>query len=160
MHKFDSKKAQRSEIALIFGVHPSSVSRWKHAGCPCNDDGKTYNTLLVHRWLVEQATAELMDQASACDSPALERWREERAKIAEIQRRQLEVSVIEADQVYQQWALKIAEVCNGLENLANRLPPILDGKNRDEMAEIISDEIWNLRDNYCRSGRFCPADES
>lgn len=44
---------KRSEIAAIFGVDASSVSRWRFAGCPCTDDGE-YDENCVRTWLRTQ----------------------------------------------------------------------------------------------------------
>ncbi|BBO86626.1 hypothetical protein DSCO28_71920 [Desulfosarcina ovata subsp. sediminis] len=41
---------ERAEIAKVFKVSPSTVSRWRTAGCPCGDDGD-YNPALVREWL-------------------------------------------------------------------------------------------------------------
>jgi hypothetical protein len=45
--------------------------------------------------------------------------------------------------------------------LAQRLPPLLEGKSAREMPLIIKAEVRKLHGNYSRQGRFChPGDVS
>lgn len=62
--------------------------------------------------------------------------------------------------VAKQWAARIAEVAAGLTALADRLPPLLEGKAQADMRHIIDGEAWRMRDHYARKGKFCPAPES
>ena len=50
----------------------------------------------------------------------------------------------------------MAEVANGLAAFAMSLPPLLEGLSQPELRKVINKEQWKLRDNYCRTGRFCP----
>lgn len=155
-HTFDPKKLQRADIAKIFGVHPTTVSRWKPAGCPCSPDGKIYSAPDVHKWLVDQATADFgKDREPQGDSPALERYREARAAMAEIDLKEREGELISREDVSREWALRVAEISAGLEFLADRLPPLLVGKEREEIRKIIADEVYKLRETYSRRGKYC-----
>jgi len=49
-------------------------------------------------------------------------------------------------------------VANGLSAMAKRLPPLLEGKSQSAMLQIIEDEVWKMRDNFTRTGQFCPQD--
>jgi hypothetical protein len=106
----------------------------------------------------ESITTDQAMQATG-DSPALERFRMARAAMAELDLKVKEAALIPVDDVYRQWALRVAEVCAGLEFLADRLPPLLAGKRREEMQRVIGDEIWRLRDSYCRTGVHCETRE-
>jgi phage terminase Nu1 subunit (DNA packaging protein) len=159
MHTFDPNKVQRAVIAKIFGVHPTTVSRWRKAGCPCNPDS-TYSALSVHKWLLDQERESFVPKSdmASCDSPALERYREARAAIAELDLKTREGELIAREDVAREWALRVAEVAAGLEFLADRLPPLLVGREREEIRTIIGKEIWRLRDTYSRNGRYCKSE--
>lgn len=157
--KYDRMTA--AALAVALKRHRSTVYRWASAGMPKNADG-TFTLADVVTWLIDRATtdAESMTPAAAGDSPALEEWRKERVKMAKIERKKLEGSVIEIDDVHRSWGLRVAEVSAGLETLADRLPPLLLEKDRAEMRTILSDAVWHLRDNYSRGGSHCPPEVS
>ena len=159
-HTFNPKKAKRTEIAAIFGVHPATVSRWKDAGCPCDPEGSIYSSPDVHKWLIDRATMDMPKDkdTSTCDSPALERYRIARAAMAELDLKIKEESLIDKDTVSREWALRVSEVAAGLEFLADRLPPLLVGKEREDIRAIIDDEVWRLRDVYSRNGKYCESE--
>jgi len=54
--------------------------------------------------------------------------------------------------------MRVAEVTAGLNALSSRLPPMLEGKDKREMQEIIEEEIRFLRESYARAGKYCPVD--
>lgn len=155
MHTFDPNNLQRTVIAKIFGVHPTTVSRWKNNGCPCNPDS-TYSSKAVHKWLLDQATMDMpkADQGGG-DSPALERYREARAAMAELDLKVKEGDLIAKEDVATEWAARVAEVVAGLDYLVDRLPPLIVGKDRDEIRAVLDSEVWRLRDSYCREGKYC-----
>jgi hypothetical protein len=62
------------------------------------------------------------------------------------------------DEVSDAWSHRVSLVVAGLESLRFRLPPVLAGKSRIEMAEIIKTEIRLIREGYYQDGRFTPAD--
>ena len=54
------------------------------------------------------------------------------------------------------WANRIAELCAGLQAFILRLPPMLHGKSQKDMRLVIDAEVWRLRDDFARKGRYCP----
>lgn len=85
------------------------------------------------------------------------RYRLARARREEMLVDQLKGLLIERKDVYAEWAGRVALVTSALENFADRLPPLLEGKTRGEMFEVIKGEVWELRNGFCREGRYCPA---
>lgn len=84
-----------------------------------------------------------------------------RLKIARARREELLVSelkknLMSKNDIATEWAKRVSLVCSGLEAFADRLPPLLEGKSREEMREILRNEIWELRNAYCTEGRYCP----
>jgi hypothetical protein len=138
-----------------------TIARWTHAGMPRNKDG-SYSLPAIVNWLVErEVAAATSDQAmkgapaAEADSPALERYRSARAAMAELDLKVKKGELISNGDVARGWALRVAEVAAGLETLADRLPPLLVGKTREEIRIVIGDEVWRLRDQYARAGKYC-----
>lgn len=59
--------------------------------------------------------------------------------------------------IAREWTQRVREVTNGLDYLYLRLPSLLDGLTQIAMSEVIQNETWKLRDNFSRTGRFCPS---
>ena len=106
-------KRRQTDVAEWFGVAQATVGKWLNAGCPGqmreNDDGGPYDVREVARWLVRKRKI-VVDAAdgeptnddtlmSGSASPALERYRDERAKMAMLQRLQFEGRLVDVDQV-------------------------------------------------------------
>ena len=88
------------------------------------------------------------------------RYRLARARREEMLVRQLKGSLASWREIETQWSARVQELSSGLEMLADRLAPLLVGKSRVEMHDIIKREIWKLRDSYAREGRYCPDTEN
>ncbi len=87
------------------------------------------------------------------------RWRLARAQREEMFVKQLKGTLASWKEIENQWCARVQELSAGLEMLADRLAALLVGKSREEMHRIIKSEIWKLRDNYSREGRYCPEPE-
>ena len=68
--------------------------------------------------------------------------------------------LVPRDEIAREWAQRIGEVSNALDYLANRLPPLLDGLTPREMMKVITEQTWDIRDRFTRTGRFCPVIEN
>jgi hypothetical protein len=69
---------------------------------------------------------------------------------------QLNENLVPRGEIAKEWAARVGELTAGLTGLIDRLPPLLEGKDRAVMREIIHEEVWNLRDQYARDGRYSP----
>ena len=151
-----SKLMNATELAAAIGKTRQTIHNWVADGLPRRKD-KLFDLPKVIDWLLErERNAAAMDSASSNDSPALERYRDARARMAELDLATKEGDLIRIDDVHEQWALRVTEVCSGLEFLADRLSSVLPGKPREEVQKIVSDEVWRLRDSYAREGKYCP----
>lgn len=83
-----------ADAARAFGVSRQAVAQWK--GAPKNEDG-TYHLPKLIAWRVEQVRLQLVDADLQGDSPALERLREAKADLAELDlaQRQQQVVLVE-----------------------------------------------------------------
>lgn len=84
------------------------------------------------------------------------RWRIAKAVREEMLVKQLKGTLIQRDEVYTEWAGRVALVTSALEIFADRLPPLLQGKKREKMYQTIKQEVWELRDSFCTKGKYCP----
>lgn len=84
-----------------------------------------------------------------------------RLKIARARREELLVdelkeNLMSKEVIATEWAKRVSLVTSGLEAFADRLPPLLEGKTREQMREILRDEVWELRNAYATVGKYCP----
>jgi hypothetical protein len=69
---------------------------------------------------------------------------------------QMAGTLISREEVYREWAARVREVRGGLLNFAQRLAPVLEFKDRKEIARVLEEEVWSLLDRYARSGKHTP----
>lgn len=123
-----------------------------------NDDG-TIDKDELDRWLQSKGrkkkAADGERDISAEKEEADLRWRLARAQREELLVSQIRGETLTLEEVLQAWTVRVAEVTAGLQNLVDRLPPLLDGRGREEIRAILTEEIWALRDRYARDGKFC-----
>ena len=101
-------------------------------------------------------------QSESTDSVAIRKGKADlRLKLARARReeflvKQLKGNLISWEDIQTEWAKRVSVVTSGLEGLADRLPPLLEGKSREVMREILRAEVWELRNAYTTEGRYCP----
>lgn len=89
-----------TDIGLLFGITKQAVGQWPKAGCPRNIDG-TYDLAAVIAWKLDKASGEDGDLGvGGGNSPALEKYRLEKAKIARLQRMTMEGTLIQRESVH------------------------------------------------------------
>lgn len=84
------------------------------------------------------------------------RFRTSRAMREELLYKQLRGEYLSKKQVHTGWASRLGVLCSSLENLADRLPPILFKKSRSEMFELIRTEVDEMRSVLCQGNEYCP----
>ena len=151
------KKLTKTETAELCGVSIRTITNWINENdFPKNDDG-TFSGPAVVQWL----TARVEEKAGAATlTTEGQKWmtefRKERALMARIDREKAEGLLISRDEAGQEWGNIVSVLCHGLELFADRLPPVLHGRYRYQMFEIIRDEVWQLRNSLYKEGRYTP----
>lgn len=148
------------ELGHVLGKDRRTVTRWTKEGMPRNRDG-TYSAPACVRWWIDKEKDSAVGgsaMSGECDSPALERYRLARAESSELDLKTKKGELISRDEVIDQWVARMAEICAGMEYLAERLSASLPGKTGDEVRKIVADEVWMLRDTYSRGGKYCEAE--
>ena len=92
----------RDEVAAYFGVGVRTVATWLASGCP--GSAGAYDLHAIHAWRDSQRQA-VADQAAdpllaGSASPALEQYRQERAKLAKLDRLERERDLLPRDEVH------------------------------------------------------------
>ena len=150
------EKTTRNELSTVLGVHPSTVSRWvARTGCPRSPDG-TYDLRKVILWRLEDCELENVSSENEEAQRWLTEFRRERALLAKIERKRTEKELISKEDVATEWAKRLSNLALSLDNLVNRLPPMLEGKSRREIASMLKGEIWAFRAAYARKGYYTP----
>lgn len=151
-----------SEACLYLGVSRRTLSYHKKRGNLTQLPNGNFETSALDEFLKRwgkrgKHDAEISDCGSGLSVSAQKeaadlRWRLARAEREETLVGQIRGNVISKDDVHTAWAERVSEVCAGLENLVFRLPGLLEGKAREDMAGIIRGEIRALRASYAREG--------
>jgi len=145
------------QLVEFFEITKKTATRWRDAGCPQIKRGQ-WDLKQVFDWwwnyIAQDRAERLAGDESLNEAKRLTQW--EKLKNERLKNQQLEGNLISREDVTKEWAWRISEVTNGLCSLANMLPPLLEGKNQIEIREIIQEEVWKLRDNFARTGQFCP----
>jgi len=148
------------DLAEFFGVTVRTVANWHENGCPQVSRGK-WNLKVVFDWwwdnIAQSRAVEESGDESMNEAKRLYWW--QKAEGEKIKNEQLRENLVSWEDIDKEWAGRVAVVTSGLEAFADRLPPILDGKPRKEMREIIKGEVRLLRDAYAREGKYCPKTE-
>lgn len=151
----DLSKLKRKEIAYLAGVSVRTINNWKP---PRNEDG-SYDAQKFVKWLIDKTEEKSQDDFQHENEETvywLTEFRKERARIARIERQKLEETLISEEKVAEEWISRVKLVTDGLELFSNRLAPLVIGKTRERITEIIKDEIWKLRNAYAKEGKYCP----
>ncbi len=153
----DFNKLNQRQLASALGKTDRAIRDW---GCPRNKD-RTYSLPAVIAWMVEQAEDRAGSNPKAVSGGKwLDEYRRERYLLTRMEREQAEGELLCRNEVATLWASRVCEITSGLQGLIDRLPPLLLGKDRAAMREIIHEEIWRLRDRYARSGKHCESPET
>ena len=143
-------------IGKFFGVSARTVRRWAQTkGCPKLQHG-LYDLKAVHEWWLENIRGDGEQQSPEIEDAKLEYWKW-KAKREKISVQRLRGELFERREVAQQWALRVGEVTAGLSMLKDRLPPLVEGKPRSEVAAVVEEEVRLIREAYARRGKYCGA---
>jgi len=141
-----------SQIAEIFGVLPRTVTLYGERGCP--KKGKNaWDIKEVVQWWAENIYAPEDNEESDIYVAKLEYWRA-KARVEQVKATKLEESVIPIDDVLAAWAWRVSEMSGMLAALGLRLAPMLEGLDEIGIREKLNEELWKVRDNFARKGRF------
>lgn len=145
------------EIAELFQVSGRQVRKYVQVGMPRYGTA-SYDLVPCFRWWfanIGEEKAAASGSNSTINEIKKHYWAA-KAKSEVIKAKQLEDSVAPWDLIENEWAQRVVAVTTGLELFADRLPPLLEGRDQLAMREIIGDEVRYLRESYARTGKYTP----
>ena len=134
----DAAHMTASAVAKIFGIRRQSFAAWK--GLPRNPDG-TFDLAAVVQWRVENLAEQLRSRAPEPPSTALERYREARARRAELEVGQLQDSLVDKADVEARWGRVLSHLVQSFDGLGKVLAPRLAMRHEKEIAQTVRDEV-------------------
>ena len=134
----DAAHMTASAVAKIFGIRRQSFAAWK--GLPRNPDG-TFDLAAVVQWRVESLTEQLRARAPEPESSALERYREARARRAELEVGQLQDSLVSKSDVEARWGRVLSHLVQAFDGMGKVLAPRLAMRHEKEIAQTVRDEV-------------------
>jgi phage terminase Nu1 subunit (DNA packaging protein) len=140
-------------VASFLGVTLMTLTNWCKSGMPKLSRGK-YNLKDCFDWWLENIQEPKTQTTKAKD--ANERYWQAKADNEEIKRDQARGELLPVSEIYPEWCARVGEVKQGLLSLKIRLPPVLEGKTRDEMRDIIEKYTVALCNGYARNGQYTP----
>ena len=167
-HVVTSKEA----VAQRFGKTKRTIINWGHKGMPQLPNG--YNLVDIGKWALkeglihdqslvpgnEKGSVEIGDDGQDENGLTLSDYKLKIARLESdlkaLKLQEAKGETVRWEDIIPEWATRIGEVSKGIEYLSNRLPPLVVGKTEDEIQLIISNEGWDIRDRFAKTGRFCP----
>jgi phage terminase Nu1 subunit (DNA packaging protein) len=141
-----------NEIAQLFGVVPRAVTLWGEKGCP-KLKVNTWDLRKVMMWWIENIYEIEKDPDSDISAFKTDYWRHH-ARLEKAKADLLEGSVMKKADIVTEWAWRAAEMGGNLAAVPLRISPLLEGLNEIERRKVLDEEMWTIRDNFSRKGRF------
>jgi len=130
-----------SVVAKVFGIRRQSFAAWK--GLPRNPDG-TFDLAAVVQWRVESLTEQLRARVPEPPSTALERYREARARRAELEVGQMQDSLVSKSDVEARWGRVLSHLVQSFDGMGKVLAPRLAMRHETEIAQTVRDEVHHI----------------
>ena len=137
----DAAHMTASAVAKIFGIRRQSFAAWK--GCPRNSDG-SYNLTDVIQWKLDGLAAQMKARAPEPESSALERYREARARRAELEVGQLQDSLVDKADVEARWGRVLSHLVQSFDGMGHAIAPRLAMRHEKEIAQTVRDEVHHI----------------
>ena len=139
-------------IADFFGVTERTIRRWVQKGMPRVDDAVFSPRDCFNWW------NEYINDAGEDDSnkDAKEIYWEAKAGNERLKFEKTKGKLVARDEVEKCFAGRAYELSLSFRALKNRLPPVLEGKSREEMQNELSKELNRILEAYKRAGNFIP----
>lgn len=144
-------------VANFFDVSTMTIGNWYKMGLPKASRGK-YNLRDCFKWWLENIyTPKNATQQAKTDH---ERYMAAKADNEELKRDRLSEALILKDRVEAEFAARAADLKTTLRSLRFRLAPILEGKEREDIAHLMGGEIDLMLESFCRHGRYIVTPDS
>jgi hypothetical protein len=155
----NDKITTQMAAAKYLGISQKQISNHVSRGnLKCEPDG-SFSKKELDRFAIERGGRKDVGKIKKY-AEQQQKWdaefRRARAEEKQLVVSQLRGKLISIKEIETAWAGRVETVTSGLEILINRLPPLLVGKSRREIAKILKDEFGNLRKAYAANSKYCP----
>jgi phage terminase Nu1 subunit (DNA packaging protein) len=158
------KWLSQSQAAKEFGISRSKIRRLLRDGLiSLNKQGKI-SYLRLKAALEAEEKAQETNQEVLADlnlrlKMAMAIYREEKAKMVEIERKRKEGELVPVDAVAQAWCERALTVKNQLLSWISKLPPLLERKSKQKIAQILKEQIDEVLEALYQNGEYTPRSE-
>lgn len=142
------------DTAKFFDVSRRSLSLWVNAGLPKEARGK-FNLKAAFNWWQKNIYQENTENDDGTMADWRRKYWEAKSKREEVKLQDELGSKIDLEDVKREWVSRILVFKSGMEAFVHRLPPLLEGKDRTEITEILRTEVREILEGYSREGRYC-----
>ncbi len=150
----------QESVARFFQVTTRTIRDWVGRGCP--EEGRGwYDPAAIMRWRGGEGRKE--DAGAAGETMEARKlraetlYRERKAEREQIQLDALKEMYLPREAVADEWASRIIELKAGLLAMARKAAgAVADPGMRRIVERVISDEIYDLLDQYARAGTYTP----
>lgn len=148
----DAIIAGEMEAVAYLGISKRMLSYHKKRGNITQNADGTYSRAVLDEFLAERGGSDPLDTKI---KKAKLRVIIAKAQLQEMLVRQSKGELAAWKEIEAEWSARVALVTSGLETLGDRLPPLLEGKTRQQMKDIIKNEVWQFRNGFAVEGKYC-----
>jgi len=138
-------------VTQFFGVTPMTLTNWGRMGMPKRGRG-SYNLKEIFKWWLENIHKS--KDVSAGEVDTRERYWTAKADNEELKRDHTKGKLISKDRVVREFAARAVDLKVTMRAFKFRIAPLLEGKSREEITQILSTDVDRLLEAFCRNGRY------
>jgi len=145
----EDKWLSQNQAAKLFKISRSKIQRMLRDGLiSLNKNGKI-SYLKLKAALEAEREAEETKQRSLSElnmrlKMAQVKYREEKARLAELERKAKEGELVPVEQVIKEWGEKALTIKSILLSWTNKLPPLLEKKSKSKIKEILDEQVREI----------------
>jgi phage terminase Nu1 subunit (DNA packaging protein) len=143
--------------AAFFGVSTMTISNWKQIGAPKAGRG-LYDLKAMFDWWLENVYAPKNESTAAKDTR--ERFWAAKADNEELKRDHTKGRLVSRERMVQEFSERAADLRTTFRAYKHRLGPMLEGKTRDQIMQILGDENDRILRSFCRAGRLIDLEDA
>jgi len=143
-----------AQLSGLFDITRQAIQNWKSLGCPGNISHGHWDLKAVLKWWLDNMYSGTSDEDESINDVKRKYWTH-KAEGERIRVEKEKGRLVSLDDVLNAWIARLRMVRSGLDSWVDRLPPLLEGKSRKEIAKLLRGELWTIYQNFFKDGIFC-----
>lgn len=143
-----------AQLSHLFDITRQAIQNWKNLGCPGNISHGHWDLKAVLKWWLDNMYSGTSDEDESINDVKRKYWTH-KAEGERIRVEKEKGRLVSLDDVLNAWIARLRMVRSGLDSWVDRLPPLLEGKSRKEIAKLLRGELWTIYQNFFKDGIFC-----